>query len=111
MRRNLAKLIICSIALVSACESRCVLAANEMPVARALALTLPTAYEFSEEKLAGFYRKKLSPELRILGWEIADSLDLGQANVGDKWGFGMVLQKGNTAYGINHRGIQIMKRF
>jgi hypothetical protein len=88
-----------------------VLAADEMPAERALALTLPTAYEFSEQKLAGFYRKKLSPNLRIRGWEIADSLYLGQAKVGDKWGLGMVLQKGNTAYGINHRGFQMMKRF
>jgi hypothetical protein len=67
MKPYLVKLIICSTALFSAFGSHCVLAAGEMPSERALALTLPTAYEFSELKLAGFYRKKLSPNLRIRG--------------------------------------------
>jgi hypothetical protein len=50
MKPYLAKLIICSTALVSAFGSSCILAADEMPVARALALTLPTAYAFSDDE-------------------------------------------------------------
>lgn len=76
-----------------------------------LKLSLPTSYKFTDDEPTGLYRKKLSSDFRIRGWEVADSLYLGQAKVGDKWGFGMVFQKGNTAYGINHRGIQMMKRF
>jgi len=78
---------------------------------QALEMSLPATYNFVNELPTGFYRKKLSSDFRIRGWEISDSLYLGQAKVGDKWGLGMVFQNGNTAYGINHRGIQVMKSF
>ena len=91
--------------------SGAVLAADEVPAAGELKLTLPTTYEFVDGEATGLYRKKLSSDFRIRGWRVADSMYLGQAKVGNKWGFGMVYEKGNTSYGINHRGVQMLKRF
>lgn len=95
--------------LVLWCQSS--LAADEVTRSPELNLSAPVAYDFVNENSAGLYRKKLSSDFRIRGWEIADSLYFGQAKVGNKWGLGMVFQSGDTAYGINHRGIQVMKRF
>ncbi len=68
-------------------------------------------YDFDDTRIAGFERKNIAKDLRIRGWKISDGLYLGQAKVADKWGLGAVYERGDMVYGINHRGIQVMKRF
>ena len=68
-------------------------------------------YDFHETRVAGFERKKITKDLRIRGWKISDGLYLGQAKVANKWGLGVVYERGDVAFGINNRGIQVMKRF
>ena len=68
-------------------------------------------YDFDDTAIAGFQRKNIAKDLRVRGWEISSGLYLGQAKVADKWGLGVVYERGDMAYGINHRGIQVMKRF
>ncbi len=70
-----------------------------------------TTFEFSEERLGGFERKKLTRDLKVRGWEVAENVYFGQAKVGKKWGLGFVYEDGDTVYGLNHRGLQVMKRF
>ncbi len=70
-----------------------------------------TSFEFTDQKLGGFERKRMSKDLRIRGWRINDHLYVGQAKVAKKWGLGLVYEVDNTFYALNHRGLQIMKRF
>jgi len=53
----------------------------------------------------------MGKDLRIRGWRISNHLYVGQAKVAKKWGLGLVYEVNNTVYGLNHRGLQIMKRF
>ena len=70
-----------------------------------------SAFKYKEVKLGGFERKKLSKGFKVRGWEVARKVYLGQAKIAKKWGFGVVVERGNTVYGMNHRGIQVLKRF
>ena len=78
---------------------------------RDTAASADVRYDFHETRVVGFERKKITKDLRIRGWKISDGLYLGQAKVADKWGLGVVYERGDVAFGINNRGIQVMKRF
>ncbi|MEE8060052.1 MAG: hypothetical protein V3T17_19800 [Pseudomonadales bacterium] len=54
---------------------------------------------------------KFSKNLKIRGFEIAQGVYIGQAKVAGKYGFGVVVDKKDFSWGINHRGISILKRF
>ena len=49
--------------------------------------------------------------MRVRGMEIGDRMYFGQAKVGGQWGLGIVIDRGEYAYGANNRGLSIMKRF
>ena len=70
-----------------------------------------TSFKYKEVRLGGFERKKLSKDFKVRGWEVADNVYLGQAKIAKKWGFGVVVERGSMFYGVNHRGIQVLKRF
>ncbi len=72
---------------------------------------ISTVYEFDGDPALGFERKNIAKNLRIRGWEISNRLYVGQAKVANKWGIGLVYDHGATVFGINHRGLQILKRF
>ncbi|XOV86705.1 MAG: hypothetical protein ACFHX7_17255 [Pseudomonadota bacterium] len=63
-------------------------------------------YEFVAE---GLKRTRLAA-VPVRGWQVADRAYFGQAKVGDKWGLGFVFERGDTVYGVNHRGIEVRKR-
>ncbi len=65
-------------------------------------------YNLDEDR---FTRKRYARDLRIRGWEIKDGVYLGQTKVSDQWGLGLVYESGDTFYGVNHRGIQVLKKF
>lgn len=68
-------------------------------------------YKFDEQKLGGFERIKVADGMRVRGWQVGKHTHFGQAKVNDKWGLGFVFRKGNTSYGVNHRGIQFNRKF
>jgi len=67
--------------------------------------------QFDDMKLGGFERYKLNNKMRVRGWQFGEKTYIGQTKVGKKWGLGFVFENGDTVYGVNHRGIQIMRRF
>jgi hypothetical protein len=75
-----------------------------------LDFTLSSAvdYEFDNALIE---RKQLAPGVKVRGWEISEQVYFGQAKVADRWGLGLVFEDGDTVYGVNHRGVQWMKRF
>ncbi len=56
-------------------------------------------------------RFKVDRSLRVRGWEIGDDVFFGQAKVANQWGVGIVVSNGSFSYGINNRGVGILKRF
>ncbi len=64
-------------------------------------------YEFAGD---GLRRARLAEAVPVRGWQLADRAYFGQARVGDKWGLGFVFERGDTVYGVNHRGIEVRKR-
>jgi hypothetical protein len=46
----------------------------------------------------------------IRGWQLGDGVYFGQAKVGKKWGVGVIVDRGQYVYGINNRGIQLLRR-
>lgn len=78
---------------------------------RDTAASADAPYNFDDTRIAGFQRKNIAKDLRIRGWEISDRLYLGQAKVAGKWGLGVVYERGDMVYGINHHRIQVIKRF
>ncbi|MCB1645521.1 MAG: hypothetical protein KDI36_08710 [Pseudomonadales bacterium] len=68
-------------------------------------------FDLSGMHAAGLQKKVISSELRVRGWQLNGSTYFGQARVGDEWGLGLIVERGDTAFGVNHRGIQIMKKF
>jgi len=49
--------------------------------------------------------------LRVRGWKLGSEVYFGQARVGDRWGLGFVIDKSDYAYGLNNRGISIVRKF
>ena len=66
-------------------------------------------YEF--EDVRRFERRKITKNFKVRGWQVARNVYLGQVKVAKKWGLGLVYKRGNTVFGMNNRGIQVMKRF
>ena len=78
-----------------------------------LDLSLPEVdrheFDFEDEKLGGLERRKITKDLRMRGWDVGNGIYFGQAKVGKKWGVGFVYEKEDMVYGINNRGVQIVK--
>jgi len=58
-----------------------------------------------------FTRMRVSPQLRMRGWKLSNKVYFGQAKVGNRWGVGFLVEHKDYVYGVNHRGIQLMRRF
>lgn len=59
----------------------------------------------------GLVRFKADRAMRVRGWEVRDNIYFGQAKVGEKWGVGVVFDRGSHYYGINNRGVSFLKKF
>jgi hypothetical protein len=66
----------------------------------------PDVKQFKSVKVLQF-----SDKLKIRGFEIADSVYMGQAKVAGKYGFGFVVDRKSYAWGISNRGVSIHKSF
>jgi hypothetical protein len=58
-----------------------------------------------------FTRMRVSPQLRVRGWKLSNKVYFGQAKVGNRWGVGFLVEHKDYVYGVNHRGLQLMRRF
>jgi hypothetical protein len=58
-----------------------------------------------------FTRMRVSPQLRVRGWKLSNKVYFGQAKVGNRWGVGFLVEHKDYVYGVNHRGIQLLRRF
>lgn len=63
------------------------------------------------KRAAGIDKYKMSKGLRVRGWQFGNRVYFGQAKVGKKWGVGVIVDRGQYVYGINNRGIQLLRRF
>lgn len=71
-------------------------------------------YEFKPLELAGVETDRLSDRLeviRVRGWQVSKNSWFGQTLVGRHRGVGLVVQKGNTVYQFNNRGLQVTRFF
>ena len=68
-------------------------------------------FQIKESKLGGFERHKVVGGMKVRGWQVGSHAHFGQTKVQDKWGIGFVFEKGNTSYGVNHRGFQFSREF
>lgn len=73
----------------------------------------PTSLEmqFRDSKIANLRNLKLSRDLRVRGWKVRDNVYVGHTKVANKWGLGVLIEHRSVVYGINNRGVQILKRF
>lgn len=53
----------------------------------------------------GLIRVKVDKTMKVRGWEVKDNFYIGQTRVGKDWGLGMVMTRGNFAYGLNNKGV------
>lgn len=70
-----------------------------------------TTFEFDDSLPIGLERKRFADSIRVRGWQVGSNVYFGQTKVGKKWGLGVAVERGDTVYGLNHRGIQVLKRF
>ncbi len=84
--------------------------ANVRPLANQLR-NRSVQFAFDGNTAAGIEHRKVDKRLRVRGWRIRDSVYFGHARVADKWGVGLVVDRGDTKYGINQRGLAVIRRF
>jgi len=75
------------------------------------AAMVPTSSNFELAGVEGFTEKRIAGDFRVRGWRVKKGMYLGQTKVSDTWGLGLVYEIDNTFYGVNHRGIQVLKKF
>jgi hypothetical protein len=54
---------------------------------------------------------QFSKEIKIRGFKMSEHIYFGHAKIAGKYGLGLVVDKNDYAWGINHRGISISKKF
>lgn len=54
---------------------------------------------------------KAGNNLKLRGWEIADKIYFGQAKIAGEYGLGLVVQNKSFTFGLNNRGIALLKSF
>ncbi len=88
------------------------LASVQMNQGDRAAEALRVRWTFDAPELNGFERKRLQTGMKVRGWRFGgvDNLYFGHARVGKKWGPGVVLDQGDMAVGINHRGIELRRK-
>lgn len=73
---------------------------------------LPPTETFHFNSNDKFYHKhKFSDDLRIKGIEIGEGIYFGDARVAGNRGPGIVVERGDLFWGVNHRGAEVLLRF
>lgn len=58
-----------------------------------------------------FESRKFSKGFKIKGWRIGNNVYVGGVKAAGDYGPGLVLDKGNYAWGFNHQGMEFQLRF
>lgn len=90
-------------------------------IGAALFIALLSSVVCSQSAIAGDYSMdKISKSVKVLqfgkalkvrGFQIAEGVYMGQAKVAGKYGLGVIVDRKTYAWGFNHRGVSISKRF
>jgi len=67
--------------------------------------------QFRENNVANLSYLKLTKELRVRGWKVRENVYFGHTKVANKWGLGVLIEHRGVIFGINNRGLQILKQF
>ncbi|MBL4827027.1 MAG: hypothetical protein JKY66_04825 [Spongiibacteraceae bacterium] len=70
-----------------------------------------SASEKLDLKISTLKDIEFSKNLKIRGIKLVQGVYMGQAKVGGKYGFGVVVDRKSYSWGINNRGVSISKRF
>lgn len=65
---------------------------------------------YSEDN-SGLKRVKIDTDFQVRGWKLAEDFYIGQTKIAGKWGVGLLVDKGNYAYGFNNEQVSFVKRF
>ena len=86
-------------------------AAGMVFAAQSQALDLTLEWDELEDVGETFVSKQFSEDMKIRGWAIAEDVYFGQAKVAGEYGLGIVVDKGDVSWGLNHRGVAVTKKF
>lgn len=56
-------------------------------------------------------RYKIDNDLKVRGWKLSPEIYFGNAKVNGKWGLGLLVDKGDYAYGLNNTQASVTWRF
>ena len=77
------------------------------PNPKTLALSLQTQKHYP----FGIIRLKIDRSMRIRGWELRNKTYVGQTKVGSEWGVGVLFVRESYSWGVNNRGLSVIKKF
>lgn len=63
------------------------------------------------ERVKSLKAMEYTKNLKVTGFKLADGVYMGHAKVGGKYGLGVVVKRKSFSWGINNRGLSIIKRF
>jgi hypothetical protein len=63
------------------------------------------------DDFSGLKRLKVDADFQVRGWQLADDFYIGQTKIAGKWGVGLLVDRGNYAYGFNNEQVSFLKRF
>lgn len=66
------------------------------------------AIELGSSKLI---RYSIDNNLKVRGWKLSPEIYFGNAKVNGEWGFGLLVDKGEYAYGLNNTQASFLWRF
>jgi hypothetical protein len=66
---------------------------------------------FRDQSIGNITDLKETADLRVRGWQVKNNMYFGQTKVADRWGVGLFIKRKDIVYGINNRGVQILKKF
>jgi len=67
--------------------------------------------QFRDGSIGNLKYLRLTKELRIRGWKVRENVYVGHTKVANRWGLGVLVKHRGVVYGINNRGLQILKQF
>ena len=79
--------------------------------AAALNSVLALADQDLAQNSNSFQKIRFGGEFEVRGWKVAEDFYVGQAKIAGKWGIGLLVDKGDYAYGLNNEQVSFMKRF
>ena len=56
-------------------------------------------------------RYKVDNDFRVRGWKLSPEVYVGNTKINGKWGVGLLVDKGEFAYGLNNSQASILWRF